>query len=59
MDFTVLLLRDDGPTVCVDIGFVLSPVKMFCGCLRNYDRVLPGTVTFWHLYVLSFSCMPY
>lgn len=32
-----------------------SPVKMFFGCLRNYDRVLPGTVTFHHLYVLLSS----
>lgn len=43
--------------MCVDIDFVLSHVKMFCGCLRHYDRVLPGTVIFWHLYML-FSCVP-
>lgn len=40
--------------MCLDIGFVFSPVKMLFGCLRNNDRVLSGTVEHWYLYVCFF-----
>ena len=66
--FSIILMRDTSGLHCFDLNgtnghrwgcwLCSSLSTLLFGCLRNYDRVLSGTVKSWNLYVFrSLVCM--